>query len=44
MDLFRKSAGYRFLDAYVLANAVELGTGHFYSRFLNARKGVLLCL
>jgi four helix bundle suffix protein len=37
MDLFRKSAGYRFLDAFVLANVVELGTRHFCIRFLNAR-------
>jgi four helix bundle suffix protein len=35
MELFRKSAGYRFLDAFVLANVVELGTGHFCERFLN---------
>ncbi|MBN1671384.1 MAG: topoisomerase DNA-binding C4 zinc finger domain-containing protein [Kiritimatiellae bacterium] len=34
MDLFRKSAGYRFLDAFVLANVVELGTRHFCNRFL----------
>ncbi len=37
MDLFRKSAGYRFLDAFVLANVVELGTGHFCKAFLNLR-------
>jgi len=37
MDLFRKSAGYRFLDAFVLANVVELGTGHFCNRFLDLR-------
>ncbi|HBC86108.1 MAG TPA: hypothetical protein DCZ94_04050 [Lentisphaeria bacterium] len=37
MEIFRKSAGYRFLDAYVLANVVELGTGHFCSSFLNMR-------
>jgi len=35
MDLFRKSAGYRYLDAFVLANVVELGTCHFCNRFLN---------
>ncbi|MFZ4397580.1 MAG: four helix bundle suffix domain-containing protein [Kiritimatiellia bacterium] len=35
MELFRKSAGYRFLDAFVLGNVVELGTGHFCERFLN---------
>ena len=29
MSLFRKSAGYRYLDAFVLANVVELATGHF---------------
>ena len=34
MDLFRKSAGYRFLDAFILANVVELGTRHFCNRFL----------
>lgn len=37
MDLFRKSAGYRFLDAFILANVVELGTGHFCQRFLDSR-------
>lgn len=37
MGLFRKSAGYRFLDAFVLANVVELGTGPFCTRFLNLR-------
>jgi ssDNA-binding Zn-finger/Zn-ribbon topoisomerase 1 len=37
MELFRKSAGYRFLDAFVLANVVELGTGHFCERFLDLR-------
>jgi four helix bundle suffix protein len=35
MELFRKSAGYRYLDAFILANVVELGTGHFCNRFLN---------
>jgi len=35
MELFRKSAGYRYLDAFILANVVELGTGHFCKRFLN---------
>ena len=35
MDLFRNSAGYRYLDSFVLANIVELGTGHFCDRFLN---------
>ncbi len=35
MELFRKSAGYRFLDAFVLANVVELGTRHFCTRFLD---------
>ena len=35
MDLFRKSAGYRYLDAFILANVVELGTGHFCNRFLS---------
>jgi len=33
--LFRKSAGYRYLDAYVLANVVELATCNFCNRFLN---------
>jgi len=37
MSLFRKSAGYRFLDAFVLANVVELATRHFCVAFLNAR-------
>lgn len=37
MELFRKSAGYRFLDAYVLANVIELGTVHFCRRFLDLR-------
>ena len=37
MDLFRKSAGYRYLDAFILANVVELGTGYFCKRFLDLR-------
>ena len=37
MELFRKSAGYRYLDAFILANVVELGTRHFCVRFLNMR-------
>ena len=37
MELFRNSAGYRFLDAFVLANVVELGTSHFCNRFLDLR-------
>ena len=37
MDLFRKSAGYRYLDAFVLANVVELGARHFCSRYLSLR-------
>ncbi len=37
MDLFRKSAGYRYLDAFILANVVELGTRHFCTRFLDLR-------
>ncbi len=37
MNLFRKSAGYRYLDAFILANVVELGTRHFCKRFLNMR-------
>lgn len=37
MELFRKSAGYRYLDAFILANVVELGTGHFCNRFLDLR-------
>jgi hypothetical protein len=37
MDLFRKSAGYRYMDAFVLANVVELGTRHFCVRFLNPK-------
>ncbi len=35
MGMFRKSAGYRYLDAFIVANVVELGTGHFCERFLN---------
>lgn len=35
MALFRKSAGYRYLDAFILANVIELGTGHFCNRFLS---------
>ena len=38
MELFRKSAGYRYLDAFVLANVVELGTCHFCDRFLDFRR------
>ncbi len=34
-SLFRKSAGYRYMDAYILANIIELGTEHFCVRFLN---------
>lgn len=37
MELFRKSAGYRFLDAFVLSNVIELGTGHFCNHFLDLR-------
>ena len=37
MDLFRKSAGYRYLDAFVLANVVELGTRRYCTQFLNMR-------
>jgi len=37
MDLFRKSAGYRYLDGFVLANVVELGAGRFCKRFLDLR-------
>ncbi len=37
MSLFRKSAGYRYLDAFVLANVVELATRHFCVTFLNVR-------
>jgi len=37
MDLFRKSAGYRYLDAFVLANVVELGTRRYCVKFLNMR-------
>lgn len=35
MSIFRKSAGYRYLDAFILANIVELGTTRFCERFLN---------
>jgi four helix bundle suffix protein len=38
MELFRKSAGYRYLDAFVLANVIELGTSHFCNRFLSLQK------
>lgn len=37
MSLFRKSAGYRYLDAFVLANVIELATRHFCMAFLNTR-------
>lgn len=37
MPLFRKSAGYRYLDAFALANVVELATRHFCIAFLNVR-------
>jgi len=37
MSLFRKSAGYRYLDAFILANVVELATRHFCTAFLNLR-------
>jgi hypothetical protein len=37
MPLFRKSAGYRYLDAFVLANVVELATRHFCVAFLDTR-------
>ena len=37
MPLFRNSSGYRYLDAYVLANVVELATTHFCDRFLTLR-------
>ncbi len=37
MELFRKSAGYRFMDAFVLAYVVELATRHFCLRFLDNR-------
>jgi four helix bundle suffix protein len=38
MSLFRKSGGYRYLDAFILANVVELGTGHFCEDFLDHRQ------
>ncbi|MGE9295901.1 MAG: four helix bundle suffix domain-containing protein [Puniceicoccales bacterium] len=37
MELFRKSAGYRFMDSFVLAQIVELGTRHFCNAFLNLK-------
>lgn len=37
MQLFRNSAGYRYLDSFVLANIVELGTRHFCNQFLTMR-------
>ncbi len=37
MSLFRKSAGYRYLDAFVLANVVDLATRHFCAAFLDSR-------
>lgn len=37
MDLFRKSAGYRYMDAFILANVIELATRHFCMRFLDLR-------
>jgi four helix bundle suffix protein len=36
-ELFRKSAGYRYLDAFVVANVVELATGHFCNTFLGLK-------
>ena len=33
--LFRKSSGYRYMDAFILANIIELATEHFCTRFLN---------
>ncbi|MDT8390109.1 MAG: four helix bundle suffix domain-containing protein [Lentisphaeria bacterium] len=37
MELFRKSAGYRYMDAFILANVIELATRQFCLRFLNLR-------
>jgi restriction system protein len=34
MEIFRKKSGYRWMDVYILANVVELGTCHFCKRFL----------
>jgi four helix bundle suffix protein len=34
MEIFRKKSGYRWMDVYILANVVELGTRHFCRRFL----------
>ncbi|MEI6646413.1 MAG: four helix bundle suffix domain-containing protein [bacterium] len=33
MEIFRKKSGYRWMDVYILANVVELGTCHFCKRF-----------
>jgi hypothetical protein len=35
MSIFGKPSGYRWMDVYVLANIVELGTDRFCEDFLN---------
>ncbi|MBM4143993.1 MAG: hypothetical protein FJ225_10450 [Lentisphaerae bacterium] len=37
MDMFGKGSGYRWLDAYIMAWLVELGTDSFCTRFLDYR-------
>jgi len=37
MNIFGKSSGYRWMDVYILANIVELGTDRFCDDFLNLK-------
>lgn len=34
MDMFGKGSGYRWLDAYIMAWIVELGTDSFCAKYL----------
>lgn len=34
-ELFWKSSSYRYMDAFILANIIELGAEHFCRKFLN---------
>lgn len=36
-ELFRKSSGYRYMDAFVIASITELATEHFCRKFLNLK-------
>jgi hypothetical protein len=38
MDMFGKGSGYRWLDAYIMAWLVELGTDSFCAKYLDFRK------